>query len=52
MIDDWRAKGGKGGKETKEPENMFGQLQFRDMYAVAECWVEDFQRIRGNKVCR
>lgn len=52
VIDDWRKKGSKGGKETKEPENMFGQLQFRDMYAVAECWVENFQRIRGNSVCR
>ncbi len=37
---------------TKEPENMFGQLQFRDMYAAAEFGTPHFQRMRGNHVCR
>ncbi|WWD22279.1 hypothetical protein CI109_106770 [Kwoniella shandongensis] len=50
VIDTWRKKGGKG--ETKEPENMFGQLQFRDMYACAEACTPHFERIRGNSVCR
>lgn len=52
-IERWR-KGKKSGgvKETKEPENMFGQLEFRDMYACAELGTEHFARIRGNKVCK
>jgi len=37
---------------TKEPENMFGQLQFRDMYAAAEYGTANFQKIHGNPVCR
>ncbi|WVR03300.1 hypothetical protein IAU60_000291 [Kwoniella sp. DSM 27419] len=49
-IAEWEKGGGKG--ETKEPENMFGQLQFRDMYACAEAAVPHFERIRGNPVCR
>lgn len=55
------------GEKTKEPENMFGQvkllyeaamvhthiqLQFRDMYACAEAMEPNFERIRGNPVCR
>jgi cryptochrome len=43
---------GKGGKESKEPENMFGQLEFRDMYACAEVGENHFERIRGNRVCK
>ncbi|KAK8845330.1 hypothetical protein IAR55_006043 [Kwoniella newhampshirensis] len=50
VIEAWRKKGGKG--ETKEPENMFGQLEFRDMYACAEACTPHFERIRGNHVCR
>ncbi|WRT63450.1 uncharacterized protein IL334_000355 [Kwoniella shivajii] len=50
VVDIWKKKGGKG--ETKEPENMFGQLQFRDMYACAEAAVPHFERIRGNPVCK
>ncbi|ORY31961.1 FAD binding domain of DNA photolyase-domain-containing protein [Naematelia encephala] len=41
-----------GGGITKEPENMFGQLQFRDMYASAEAATRHFERIRGNHVSR
>jgi len=53
VIEVWRKEGGSArGKETKEPENMFGQLQFRDMYAAAEVGVPHFQRIRGKSVCR
>lgn len=52
VIEEWKKKGSKGGKETKEPENMFGQLQFRDMYACAEAAGAHFERIRGNGVCR
>ena len=52
VIEKWE-KGGKGkGKKTSEPENMFGQLQFRDMYAAAETGQENFQQIRGNAMCR
>ena len=52
VIEEW-AKSGRGkGKQTTEPENMFGQLEFRDMYAAAETAQENFQQIRGNKVCR
>ncbi|EIW67847.1 hypothetical protein TREMEDRAFT_21150, partial [Tremella mesenterica DSM 1558] len=40
------------GEKTKEPENMFGQLEFRDMYACAEALQPHFERIRGNSVCR
>ncbi|OCF41747.1 hypothetical protein I317_04451 [Kwoniella heveanensis CBS 569] len=50
VIADWEKKGGRG--ETKEPENMFGQLQFRDMYACAEAAVPHFERVRGNSVCK
>ncbi|OCF70856.1 hypothetical protein I204_08486 [Kwoniella mangroviensis CBS 8886] len=49
-VEECRKKGGKG--ETKEPENMFGQLEFRDMYACAEAAVPHFERIRGNSVCK
>jgi cryptochrome len=52
VIEQWKKLGSKGGKETKEPENMFGQLQFRDMYACAEAAGEHFERIRGNGVVR
>jgi len=51
-VETWKAEGGGGVVETKEPENMFGQLEFRDMYAAAEVGVDCFQRIRGNSVCR
>lgn len=61
IIKNWKGKG-----ETKEPENMFGQvslffpgvggadekLEFRDMYAAAEYGTPHFQRIRGNHACR
>ncbi|WWC57893.1 uncharacterized protein I303_100428 [Kwoniella dejecticola CBS 10117] len=50
VVEKWRKNGGKG--ETKEPENMFGQLEFRDMYACAEAAVPHFERIRGNSVCK
>lgn len=43
----------KGGSQTTPPENLNGQLLFRDMYACAEFAIgDDFQRIRGNSVCR
>lgn len=43
----------KGGSKTAPPENLNGQLLFRDMYACAEHAIgDDFQRIRGNSVCR
>ena len=47
----WEKEGGKG-KKTTEPENMFGQLEFRDMYAAAEAGSKHFERIRGNAVCK
>jgi cryptochrome len=61
VIKNWKGKG-----ETKEPENMFGQvsmlstrctgaerqLEFRDMYAAAEYGTPHFERIRGNHACR
>jgi cryptochrome len=50
VVDEWEEGGGKG--KTKEPENFFGQLEFRDMYAAAEVGTPNFQRIKGNKVCR
>ncbi|KAK4686103.1 cryptochrome, partial [Tremellales sp. Uapishka_1] len=50
VIAEWERTGGRG--STKEPENMFGQLEFRDMYACAEIGTKEFQRIRGNKICR
>lgn len=41
------------GSKTSPPENLHGQLLFREMYAVAELAVGDaFQGIRGNKVSR
>ncbi|CBQ72710.1 related to Deoxyribodipyrimidine photolyase [Sporisorium reilianum SRZ2] len=43
----------KGGSKTGPPENLNGQLLFRDMYACAEHAIgDDFQRVRGNEVCR
>jgi cryptochrome len=51
VIAQWEKNGGKG-KKTTEPENMFGQLEFRDMYACAEAGTKHFERIRGNHVCR
>lgn len=51
VIAQWEKDGGKG-KKTTEPENMFGQLEFRDMYACAEAGTKHFERIRGNHVCR
>lgn len=43
----------KGGSKTGPPENLNGQLLFRDMYACAEYAIGDaFGRVRGNKVCR
>lgn len=43
----------KGGSKTTPPENLNGQLLFRDMYACAEFAVGDnFGRVRGNEVCR
>ncbi|SNX85496.1 related to Deoxyribodipyrimidine photolyase [Melanopsichium pennsylvanicum] len=43
----------KGGSETAPPENLNGQLLFRDMYACAEHAIGDaFQRVHGNPVCR
>jgi cryptochrome len=50
-IKRWEKEGGKG-KKTNEPENMFGQLEFRDMYAAAEAGTPHFQRIRGNHTCK
>ena len=47
----WETNGGKG-KKTTEPENMFGQLEFRDMYAAAEAGTPHFERIRGNRTCK
>lgn len=43
----------KGAGTTGPPENLNGQLLFRDMYACAEHAIGDaFQRVRGNEVCR
>lgn len=50
-IAKWEKEGGKG-KKTTEPENMFGQLEFRDMYAAAEAGTKHFERIRGNHTCK
>lgn len=50
-LEEWR-KGKAKGKETKEPENFFGQLEFREMYACAEVGIQHFQRIRGNSASR
>lgn len=36
-----------------EPENLEGQLMFREMYYAAECAQGlDFGQIRGNSICR
>ena len=51
-IAQWEKDGSKGAKKTKEPENMFGQLEFRDMYAAAETGQPHFERIRGNGMCK
>ncbi|KAN0066143.1 hypothetical protein ACQY0O_000237 [Thecaphora frezii] len=41
------------GSKTTPPENLNGQLLFRDMYACAEHAVGDsFGQIRNNEVCR
>ncbi|EPQ31922.1 uncharacterized protein PFL1_00121 [Pseudozyma flocculosa PF-1] len=43
----------KGGSKTAPPENLNGQLLFRDMYACAEHAIGDaFNQVRGNSVCR
>lgn len=43
----------KGGNKTTPPENMEGQLLFREMYACAELAVGDaYQHIRGNSISR
>ena len=52
VIEEWRSTGTDIAGETKEPVNMFGQLEFRDMYAAAEVGTPHFQRIRGNPICR
>lgn len=55
----WRAKDisdtfkpMKGDKITKEPENIAGQLEFREMYYCAEFATENYDRIRGNSLSR
>ena len=45
-------KGNKGKKPSTEPENLYGQLEFRDMYAAAESGTQAFDRIRGNHMSR
>lgn len=43
----------KGGNKTSPPENMEGQLLFREMYACAELAVGDpYQVIHGNSISR
>lgn len=50
ISDTYKAKSGE--KVSKEPENMPGQLEFREMYYCADFATEHFGRIRGNKICR
>ncbi|KAJ3401441.1 hypothetical protein HDU80_006005 [Chytriomyces hyalinus] len=41
------------GAKTEPPENLNGQLLFRDMYACAEYAIGDaFGKVRGNEICR
>ncbi|KAH7926248.1 hypothetical protein BV22DRAFT_1104439 [Leucogyrophana mollusca] len=45
--------GNKNDDTTKHPENLEGQLLFREMYFAAECAVGlPFGQIRGNAICR
>ncbi|KAH7343748.1 FAD binding domain of DNA photolyase-domain-containing protein [Rhizoctonia solani] len=41
-------------KSAKKPENLIGQLEFRDMYYAAELAVggTNFARVQGNSICR
>ncbi|CEL59601.1 Cryptochrome-2 OS=Gallus gallus GN=CRY2 PE=2 SV=2 [Rhizoctonia solani AG-1 IB] len=41
-------------KSAKKPENLLGQLEFRDMYYAAELAVGGtaFARVQGNPICR
>lgn len=39
-------------KIEKEPENIHGQLMFREMYICAEYATPNFGRMQGNKICR
>ena len=52
VIEKMEKEGKDTSGRTKEPENMFGQLEFRDMYAAAEVGTPDFHRIRGNHMSR
>lgn len=51
VVEDYQ-KSATGKKPSKEPENLFGQLEFRDMYAAAESGTPFFDRIRGNHLSR
>ncbi|KAK7036626.1 hypothetical protein VNI00_011559 [Paramarasmius palmivorus] len=52
-ISDWRESSKKTSKATKEPENLEGQLAFREMYYSAEfAQGPEFGQIRGNSICR
>ncbi|KAJ9104277.1 hypothetical protein QFC20_004559 [Naganishia adeliensis] len=42
----------KGEKVTKEPENLIGQLEFREMYYCAEFATPKYDRIRGNPLSK
>ncbi|KAG8681518.1 hypothetical protein FRC11_001019, partial [Ceratobasidium sp. 423] len=44
----------KAPKSAKKPENLLGQLEFRDMYYAAELAVGGtaFARVQGNPICR
>ncbi|CAE7232020.1 unnamed protein product [Rhizoctonia solani] len=44
----------KAPKSAKKPENLLGQLEFRDMYYAAELAIGGtaFARVQGNPICR
>ncbi|KAJ9115883.1 hypothetical protein QFC22_005026 [Naganishia vaughanmartiniae] len=50
IIDTYKPK--KGEIVTKEPENLLGQLEFREMYYCAEFATPNYDRIRGNPLSK
>ncbi|KAJ9107732.1 hypothetical protein QFC21_001192 [Naganishia friedmannii] len=50
IIDSYKPK--KGETVTKEPENLLGQLEFREMYYCAEFATPNYDRIRGNPLSK
>uniref|UniRef100_A0A0W0FWC1 Photolyase/cryptochrome alpha/beta domain-containing protein n=1 Tax=Moniliophthora roreri TaxID=221103 RepID=A0A0W0FWC1_MONRR len=52
-ISEWKKSSKNASKASKEPENLEGQLAFREMYYAAEfAQGTEFGQIRGNSICR